>query len=385
MRKSNLILILAIIIIAFLLYERYAEKSVSSQALEQLREVPSEIDESSGLKESDTDKINNSRQNAITTAVEMIQPAVVSVNVIKTRIVRRRTSFFFGFYDEIPYNIKGIGSGVIFNKDGYILTNSHVVEDATEIKVILTDNRQYDGKIIGIDSVHDIAVLKVNGGDLPFAKLGKSAELIIGEWAIAVGNPYGFLIKDSKPSVSVGVISAVNRDFAENEQGKIYRRMIQTDAAINQGNSGGPLVNIYGEVIGINTFIFSESGGNIGIGFSIPIDRVKKIAEELIEYGKVRDIWFGFKVQDINPMLASHLGLESLDGVLVNYVQKSSPSQKAGLQKMDIITEINGNYVRNTEDAEMAVSDISVGDKMKLRIVRDKKKISLAIDAVEYK
>jgi serine protease Do len=385
MRKNNLILILAIIIIAFLLYERYSEKRVSSQVLDQLREVPTEINENSGLKESDIDKISQSRQNAITTAVEKIQPAVVSVNVIKTRIVRRRTSFFFGFYDKIPYNIKGIGSGVIFSKDGYILTNSHVVEGATEIKVILTDNRQYDGKVVGIDSVHDIAILKVNGDDLPFAKLGKSAELIIGEWAIAVGNPYGFLIKDSKPSVSVGVISAVNRDFAENEQGKIYRRMIQTDAAINQGNSGGPLVNIYGEVIGINTFIFSESGGNIGIGFSIPIDRVKKIAEELIEYGKVRDIWFGFKVQDINPMLASHIGLESLDGVLVNYVQKNSPSQKAGLQKMDIITEINGNRINNTEDAEMAVSDISVGDKMKLKIVRDKKKMSLAIDAVEYK
>ena len=385
MRRNNLILILAIIIIAFLLYERFSEKRASSQVLDQLREVPSEIDESSGVKKSDIDKINNSRQNAITSAVEKIQPAVVSVNVIKTRIVRRRTSFFFGFYDEIPYNIKGIGSGVIFSQDGYILTNSHVVEDATEIKVILTDNRQFDGKIVGIDSIHDIAVLKVNGENLPFARLGKSAELIIGEWAIAVGNPYGFLIKDSKPSVSVGVISAVNRDFAENKQGKIYRRMIQTDAAINQGNSGGPLVNIYGEVIGINTFIFSESGGNIGIAFSIPIDRVKKIADELIQYGKVREIWFGFKVQDINPMLASHLGLESLDGVLVNYVQKNSPSQKAGLQKMDIITEINGNYVRTTEDAEMAVSDISVGDKMELNIIRDKKKMSLAIDAVEYK
>jgi serine protease Do len=385
MRKNNLILILAIIIIAFLLYERFSEKRASSQVLDQLREVPTEIDENSRLKESDIDKINNYRQNAITTAVEKIQPAVVSVNVIKTRIVRRRTSFFFGFYDEIPYNIKGIGSGVIFSKDGYILTNSHVVEDATEIKIILTDNRQYDGKIVGIDSVHDIAVLKVNGNDLPFARLGKSAELIIGEWAIAVGNPYGFLIKDSKPSVSVGVISAVNRDFAENEQGKIYRRMIQTDAAINQGNSGGPLVNIYGEVIGINTFIFSESGGNIGIGFSIPIDRVKKIADELIQYGKVRNIWFGFKVQDINPMLASHLGLESLDGVLVNYVQKNSPSQKAGLQKMDIIIEINGNRINNTEDAEMAVSDISVGDEMKLKIIRNKKKMSLVIDAVEYK
>jgi serine protease Do len=293
--------------------------------------------------------------------------------------------FFFGFYDEIPYNIKGIGSGVILNEDGYILTNAHVVEGATEIKIILTDNRQFDGKLMGLDSVHDIAILKIKGKNLPYAKLGNSSELIIGEWAIAVGNPYGFLIKDSKPSVSVGVISAVNRDFAENEQGKIYRRMIQTDAAINQGNSGGPLVNIYGEVVGINTFIFSETGGSIGIGFSIPINRVKKVANELIKYGKVREIWFGFKVQDINPLLASHFKLESLDGVLVNYVQKNAPAYKAGLKKQDVIIEINGNHIRDAEDAELVVSDVSVGDKMKMIVIRNGKKISLVIDAIEYK
>ncbi|MCK4653504.1 MAG: trypsin-like peptidase domain-containing protein [Candidatus Cloacimonetes bacterium] len=392
MRKNDVILILSIIIIAVLVYTRFTEKPGISPLINRFDES-AEHELSPGdedytrieKRRTDTDEIYFSRKNAITNAVELVQPAVVSVNVIKTKIVRRRMGFFFGFYDEIPYNIKGIGSGVILNEDGYILTNAHVVEGATEIKIILTDNRQFDGKLMGLDSVHDIAILKIKGKNLPYAKLGNSSELIIGEWAIAVGNPYGFLIKDSKPSVSVGVISAVNRDFAENEQGKIYRRMIQTDAAINQGNSGGPLVNIYGEVVGINTFIFSETGGSIGIGFSIPINRVKKVANELIKYGKVREIWFGFKVQDINPLLASHFKLESLDGVLVNYVQKNAPAYKAGLKKQDVIIEINGNHIRDAEDAELVVSDVSVGDKMKMIVIRNGKKISLVIDAIEYK
>ncbi len=385
MQRNSVLIILAILIIALLIYSRFSDKVEDRPSEKEFNEQLESEESVSQNKQADTEKIYSARKNAITDAVEHVQPAVVSVNVIKTKIVRRRTSFFFGFYDEVPYNIKGIGSGVIFSKDGYIITNGHVVEGATEIKVILTDNRQFDGKLIGLDIVHDIAVLKIEGEDLPYAKLGKSSDLIIGEWAIAVGNPYGFLIKDSKPSVSVGVISAVNRDFAENEQGKIYRRMIQTDAAINQGNSGGPLVNIYGEVIGINTFIFSESGGNIGIGFSIPIDQVKKVSDELIKYGKMREIWFGFKVQDINPMLASHFKLENLDGVIVNYIQNNSPASKAGLKKEDIIIKINGNNIKNTGDAELAVSDISVGDEMKLTIIRKRKNISLVLDAVEYK
>jgi len=207
----------------------------------------------------------------------------------------------------------------------------------------------------------------------------------MGEWAIAVGNPYGFLLKDSKPSVSVGVISALNRDFAPNEDGKIYKKMIQTDAAINPGNSGGPLVNVMGEVIGINSFIFSESGGSIGIGFAIPIDSVKKIADELIKYGKIREIWYGFKVQEITPVIASYLGLNSSDGVLVAQLDKNGPAEKAGLKKGDIINKINKYQIKTTDDAEIAVTDVSVGDKMNLEIIRDTKPLSIEIDAVEYK
>ncbi len=391
MRLKDLIWVLAIILIAFLVFDKIQEKKEIEQVQEQLtfQKASPEIPETQ-KKEADLSKQKNtetlfSRRNAITNAVEKVEPSVVSINVIKTKIVRRRLSLFFNFYDEIPYNVKGIGSGVIFNENGYIITNAHVVEGATEIKIILTDNRQFDGEIIGLDEVHDIAILKIEGENIPHARLGTSDDLIIGEWSIALGNPYAFLIKDSKPSVSVGVISAVNRDFAENQDGKIYRRMIQTDAAINQGNSGGPLVNINGEVIGINSFIFSESGGNIGIGFAIPINRVKEVAQELIEYGKIREIWFGFKVQDLNPMLASYLGLKDLDGVLVNKVQENGPAAKAGLKKLDIITKINGLRIKDTADAELAVSDISVGDHLLIEVLRENKKIQIEILAKEYK
>ena len=385
MNRNHVIAILVLTVIVLIFYpvinrNRELNENLNSEIISEDSLDKREIDKN--LKK---DELYSSRRNAITNAAEIVEPAVVSVNVIKTQMVKRRRSFFFGFYDEVPYSIQGIGSGVIFTSDGFIITNAHVVEGATEIKIILTDTRQFDAKVIGIDTSHDIAVIKIEGDDLPFAEFGDSDELIIGEWAIALGNPYGFLIKDSKPSVSVGVISAINRDFAENKDGKIYRHMVQTDAAINQGNSGGPLVNIFGEIIGINTFIFSESGGNIGIGFAIPVNAVKKSARELIEFGKVRQIWFGFKVQDINQLIASHLELKSLDGVLVNYIQSKSPATEAGLREGDIVTEINGNIIKDTRDAELAVSDVSVGDKIEIGIIRNGKALELNLKAVEYK
>ncbi len=385
MNRNHVIFILIITIIVLIFYPVYIKNRELPESLGSENVLEDIENKRVNDKDLKTDKVYSSRKNAITNAAGIVEPAVVSVNVIKTQIVKRRRNFFFGFYDEVPYSIQGIGSGVIFSVDGFILTNAHVVEGATEIKVILTDTRQFDAKIVGIDTTHDIAVIKIEGNDLPFAKFGDSDNLIIGEWAIALGNPYGFLIKDSKPSVSVGVISAINRDFAENKDGKIYRHMVQTDAAINPGNSGGPLVNIYGEIIGINTFIFSESGGNIGIGFAIPVNAVKKSARELIEFGKIRSIWFGFKVQELNQLIASHLELKSLDGVLVNYIQRKSPAAKAGLKEGDIIIEINGNTIKDTRDAELVVSDISVGDEIEIGIIRNRKALKLNLKAVEYK
>ncbi len=226
------------------------------------------------------------RQNAITDAVRAVEPAVVSVNVIKTEIIRFSDPLgipFFDFFDFIPRQreVQSIGSGVIYSPDGFLITNAHVVQGATQIKVILPDKREFDAVIVRMDNPNDIAILKISGNNIPWAVLGSVGDLIIGEWSIALGNPYGVLMNDSKPSVSVGVISAVNRNFSPRRDGRSYKNMIQTDAAINPGNSGGPLINIRGEVIGINTFIFSESGGNIGIGFAIPVDTAKSLINQL--------------------------------------------------------------------------------------------------------
>ncbi len=333
-----------------------------------------------------------SRQNSITKATEKIKHSVVSVNVIKTRIVRRYTNPFenpfFGFFDIKPYakqEVKSIGSGVIFNSEGYIITNSHVVEGATKIKVILENSDEYDAILIGEDPIQDIAILKIEGENHIFATLGTSSDLISGEWAIAVGNPYGFIMKDSQPSVSVGVISAVNRNFAENREHKIYKKMIQTDAAINPGNSGGPLVNILGQVIGINTFIISDSGGNVGIGFAIPIDRVKKTAKELIGYGKIRDRDFGFVVQDITPRIRAYYEMDNKLGVLVKYVKDKSPAMKAGLKRGDIIIKINETAIINADDAELSVSDTSVGDNIHITFIRNKKTKTTSFKLQEIK
>lgn len=221
------------------------------------------------------------RSTSITDAVAKAEQAVVSINVMKTEVVRGANPFgFFGFFDFMPMQrqVQSFGSGVIYDaKNGYIITNAHVVKGATQIKVVLPDKREFDASIEGIDDTHDIAKIKINGKNLPEVALGKSKDLLIGEWAIAIGNPYGYLMNDSNPTVSVGVISAVNRSFSMRDDNRSYKNMIQTDAAINPGNSGGPLIDINGEVIGINTFIFSENGGNVGIGFAIPIESVKQI------------------------------------------------------------------------------------------------------------
>jgi serine protease Do len=334
-------------------------------------------------------ELGASRQNAITNAVQAIEPAVVSVNVIKTEIVRGSMSPFgwpFGdFFGGVPMQrqVQSIGSGVIFDSEGFLITNAHVVSGATQIKVILPDGRDFDAKITGIDESSDIAVLKINGNKLPVAKLGTSKDLIIGEWSIALGNPYGFLMNDSKPSVSVGVISAVNRNFGQRNDGKIYKDMIQTDAAINQGNSGGPLVNINAEVIGINTFIVSESGGSIGIGFALPIDRVKRIVNELIKHNKLRPVNFSFKVQEINKELASYLNLETQSGVIVVELNQNSPAYKAGLRNSDVIVKVNNNDVHNGNDIKIAVSDVMVNDDVTFIIYRDGKKQSISFKAQE--
>lgn len=336
------------------------------------------------------DEITASRQNAIVQAAQRVGPAVVSISVIQVRVVREQSFYSpFGdeFFDEFwsrffgpreyKQKVYSIGSGFIINPEGYILTNAHVVRAADQLKVTLTTGEEYEGKVVGLDEVSDLAVVKIDAKNLPSVALGNSDDLIIGEWAIAVGNPFGYLLDDPNPTVTVGVVSAVNRDIKrERGQVQIYRKMIQTDAAINQGNSGGPLVNASGEVIGINTFIFTTSRGSEGIGFAIPINRAKALLSDLIEHGRIIPAWVGVRVQEVNPILAQTLDLEKAEGVIVSDVEEKSPAQKAGLKVKDIIVEADNQRIKNLSDWEDLVYLARANQTLDIAVVRDGKKIN---------
>jgi serine protease Do len=339
-----------------------------------------------------SEAVSQGRRTAIVTAVEQVSPAVVSI--VATQVVQQSgyaTLFddpFFGgillprsYWREVP----SAGSGVIVGADGYIVTNAHVVQNARRVRAVLTDGRTLECKLIGIDDLSDLAVLRVEGVGFPAARLGRSSDLMVGEWVIALGNPLGLAIEDAKPAVTVGVVSALGRDFtwSERDSRAVYRDMIQTDASINPGNSGGPLVNALGEVIGLNTFIISESGGSEGIGFAIPIDRVKRVMDELIRYGKPRMGWTGLTVTDITEFLAEELSIENHRGVLVSKVAKSSPAARAGVRVMDIIREINGRPVANLAEAQEALYGTLVGDKIALGIERNGRRITVELQIAE--
>ncbi len=331
--------------------------------------------------------IAQSRQSAIVKAAQKVGPTVVSISVIQVRVVREspffspfRDEFFDEFWGrffhprEYEQKIYSIGSGVIISPEGYVLTNEHVVRGADELKVSLTTGEEYPGKVTGLDVASDLAVVKIDAQNLPYAVLGNSDALIIGEWAIAVGNPFGYLLDDPHPTVTVGVISAVNRDIKkERGQQQIYRKMIQTDAAINLGNSGGPLVNAEGEVVGINTFIFTTSRGSEGIGFAIPINRAKAILSDLIQHGEVTRTWTGVSVQDLTPLLAQSLELENTQGAIISDVQQDSPAQKAGFRIRDVIVMANGQKIRNSSDWEDLVYLTRPGERMDITLLRNGK------------
>ena len=342
------------------------------------------------------DEITQSRRNAIVTAAQRAKPAVVSIGVTVTRAYRPLDPFYDDFFDsffrEFFYprryrqEIPRIGSGFVFDERGYILTNQHVISGAEEITLTLSDGRQFQGRLVGEDRASDVAVIKIEGKNLHPVELGDSDNLITGEWAIAIGNPFGNLIEESQPTVTVGVISATNRSFRpESSQQHIYRDMIQTDAAINPGNSGGPLVNAEGKAIGINTFIFTKSGGSLGIGFAIPINKAKRVVEELIRYGKVRPVWYGFQAQDVTPEFAQALSLEQARGIIVTYVENGSPAQRAGLAKGDVILEADGRQIADAEDAKLMFYSHLVGDSLTITVLRKGNNLKLKMVLEEYK
>ncbi|MCL2065712.1 MAG: trypsin-like peptidase domain-containing protein [Candidatus Cloacimonetes bacterium] len=336
-------------------------------------------------RSNENQKISVSRDNAITDAISLITPAVVSVNVWRTEEIRLRQNhnIWIPDFEGVPLTqeVQSIGSGVLFTRDGYIITNAHVVNNASQIKVVMSDSTEHDTSLIGVDSLHDIAILKIDGIFSRYAILGTSSDLKIGEWTIAIGNAYAFLLKDSQPTVSVGVISALERDFIDLQDSRIYTGMIQTDATINPGNSGGPLVNIFGEVIGINTL--GETGESLGIGFAIPIDRVKRIADELIQYGRIREVYFGFRIQEITPFIANYLRLNSSDGVIISNIDLNGPAHNAGLRRGDIITMINDFNIRNVYDTEIRMTDTSPGDTVSIKVFRDGREFDITLIAEE--
>jgi len=334
----------------------------------------SPIYHSSSLKTvaSSADDITNSRTTAIVLAAREAGPAVVSITVTQTRTVQN--PFFSPFGDD-PFNwffrdfgppreyqqqVKAMGSGIILSADGYVVTNAHVAEDATRITVTLPDGKQYEAELIDVSSSADLALIKLNAKDLPFAKLGNSDDVMIGEWSIALGNPFGYLLEDTRPTVTVGVISATNRTLrAGQSEGRDYKNMIQTDAAINPGNSGGPLVNASGEVIGINTFIFTKSGGSEGIGFAIPVNDVKKFVDEARNRAKSAaseppaekvSTTIGATVSNVNRTLKMKYRLGIDAGVVVLEVAQGSIAESASLQPGDVVLNVASQKVKDAAD-----------------------------------
>lgn len=313
-----------------------------------------------------------SRRTAITEAVARVAPAVVTV---QTETVQQVASdpfeLFFGGGRGGARTQAGIGSGFIVRADGVIVTNAHVVAGATKISVAMRDGQTYDAKLVGLDELNDLAVLRISASRLPVAPIGSSADVAIGEWAIAIGNPFGFLLGNTEPSVTAGVISATGRNLVP-QQGQsdgpgAYVDMLQTDASINPGNSGGPLVNALGQVIGVNTSIFSPSGGSIGLGFAIPINRAMRVADDLLQHGAVRHPWIGLRI-------AQPSGTNPRDvlrsGVTVRSVVLGSPAAKAGIKPGDQIVRSRGRVMRNMFDWEGEMLELRVGEPAEMLVRR---------------
>jgi serine protease Do len=319
-------------------------------------------------------------QQAFSNVVKAVNPAVVNISTIsKKKLVQpffEMSPFFEDFFGGkgggLPQYRRenSLGSGFIISKDGYIITNDHVVRDAESIQVTLSDEKTYRGKVVGSDPKTDIAVIKISAkGDLPVAVLGDSEKLSVGQWAIAIGNPFGL-----NRTVTVGVISATGRS---NMGIETYENFIQTDASINPGNSGGPLLNVYGEVIGINTAIVAAGQG---IGFAIPINMAKIAVPQLIRKGNVTRGWLGVSIQPVTEDLAQSFGLGSARGALVSDIVPGSPAAKAGVRQGDIITSFAGKDIKSVQQLQLAVANTPIGSPVEIEVLREgqRKKLKVA-------
>ena len=302
------------------------------------------------------------RQTAIVTAASRLAPAVVSVNVLR-RERRLPQDPFEQFFTPrgAEQVLEGYGSGFVISADGVVITNQHVTQGAEQIVVTTRDGRDFPAKILGEDPLTDIAVLKLDATGLPTASLGKSTDLMIGEWVVAVGNPFAYLLGNTEPTVTAGVVSAVGRNLLPSEgQSGIYVGMIQTDAPINPGNSGGPLANAVGDVVGVNSSIFTSSGGSVGIGFAIPIERALRVADELRRFGKVRRAWVGLDVAGAEDLR----GWKKAGGLRVIQVALGGPAGRAGVAAGDVLVSARGRRLRTFLDWEAVMLDTGPGDTL---------------------
>lgn len=333
-------------------------------------------------------------QGKIIAAVERVTPAVVGISgriQVEYPASGRRSQFFGDpfedfedffrrFFEQFPRREQRerqpVGSGMIINKNGYILTNTHVIQqlDKDDLWITLPEGRDLKAELLEADEKSDIAVLKVEDKGLPAVTFGHSEDLKVGQWVIALGYPFGATLsqlkKEYEPTATVGVISATDRSIQAG-RGRVttYTGLLQTDASVNPGNSGGPLINIYGEIVGINTAILSTSGGSIGIGFAIPIDKAKRLLDSLVQYGEIRRPWIGIYMQKLTPELAEKFGVKK--GVLVADVIKGSPADKAGIQAGDVIQKVNGKSVDSGLDVAEEIGKTEIGEEITLTLIRE--------------
>ncbi|MGB9863433.1 MAG: DegQ family serine endoprotease [Candidatus Saccharicenans sp.] len=320
--------------------------------------------------------------------VDKVSPAVVSILAEK---VEQISGFgldegwpFEDFWDRFfgtpqrprdrqrEYRTEALGTGFFISPDGYILTNNHIIEGAVKITVKTSKGKEYEAKLVGRDAATDLALLKIEGKDFPYAVLGDSSAIKVGEWVLAIGSPFGM-----DQTVTAGIISAKGRQLGLGGNVPTYEDFIQTDAAINRGNSGGPLLNLRGEVIGINSNIITPSGGNIGIGFAIPSDLAKKVVAQLKEKGRVVRGRLGIRGRDVTEPIKKQFKLSVERGVIISQVEPDSPAEKAGLKKYDVIVEINGQPVENWKDLRFKVADIQPGQTVTLKIIREGKEMTV--------
>lgn len=320
--------------------------------------------------------------------VEKVGPAVVRVTAERVEQVPAFSfeegwpfqDFWDRFFGTPPrsrdrqreYRSQAEGSGFFISADGYILTNNHIVENAIKVNITTIEGKEYEAKIVGRDPATDLALLKTEGKNFPYALLGDSSAIKVGEWVLAIGNPFGM-----EHTVTAGIISAKGRQLGLGANTPTYQDFIQTDAAINRGNSGGPLINLRGEVIGINSNILTPTGGNIGIGFAIPSDLARKVVAQLKEKGRVVRGRLGLRGTDISDSIKKQFNLTVSKGVIISQVEPESPAEKAGLKKYDVIVEINGQPVDSWKDLRFKVADLQPGDLVTIKIIRDGKEMTV--------